>query len=54
MQVLAEIVPELPGLLHAGPQLRIMPGACGQQLVFPVQLRAAGILPCDPVHLVQK
>ena len=54
MQMLAEIVPQMPGLFHVGPKLHIASGFHGQQLIFPVELRVPGVFPCDLVHLVQK
>ena len=54
MQVLAEIVPQVAGLFQIAAQLHIAAGLHGQQLVFAVQLGAAGILLCHAVHLVQQ
>ena len=54
MQMLAEIVPQVAGLFQIAAQLHIAAGLHGQQLVFAVQLGAAGILLCHAVHLVQQ
>ena len=54
VEVLAEVVAEMPRLLHIGPQLGVAAGLHGQQLVFPVQLGAAGVLPGHLIHLVQQ
>ena len=54
MQMLAEIVPQVAGLFQIAAQLHITAGLHRQQLVFTVQLGAAGILLCHAVHLVQQ
>ena len=54
MQMLAEIVAQMPGLIHIGAQLHIPAGLHGQQLIFLIQLGAAGVLLRDLVHLVQQ
>ena len=54
MQMLAEIVPQVAGLFQIAAQLHITAGLHSQQLVFTVQLRAAGVLLCHVVHLVQQ
>ena len=54
VEMLTEVVAEMPRLLHIGPQLGVAAGFHGQKLVFPVELGAAGVFPGHLIHLVQQ